>query len=399
MAYVSVDGGAGILPQLEIQIDVTNAPTNTTRVWTSIVTRCRSVTFARSGRNDEFQRTSTGTATIVLDNRGDAITSLGVKKAQWVQILARWSATNVAQWMGIVTSAPRQWPATGHDATVTLQAADALYLLRLYDLGGQSFAAQRCDQRIAAICTLVGGGIAGTYDTQTDTIDATAQPFTAGSDALSAALAIEGSDSGLLIANANGDIDYQGRHWRVLNATSPVLTLDESTGVNYRDDVTYEDDDSRLANVVNVTPLGASSPQTASDSASQTLYWARHNQSVDRSLLSSSTALALSAAQYLVSSYRDPAPRIPAVTVDLARVGTISSANMLPLLQLTNSNRVTWQRAAASTITVDGYVEQVTHTITPGTSWTMQLQLSPATNEVQWVLGSSQLGITTGLAY
>jgi len=408
MAFIGIDGGTGGLPQLDVLIDVTNAPTNTTRVWTSISSKVRNLTWAMSGRNDEFQRTTPGTAQLLLDNTGDGILNLGIKKAQWISIQAKWSGTVVEMWRGILTAIPRQWPSSGKDAIVTVSAADALYILRLWDLMGNTFSSQRGDQRLAAIFALVTPSgttqLLGTLDTQTDTIDAVTTPLPINSDALTQSLYIEASDNGLLVAQSNGLIDYQGRHWRHLNSATPLIVLGEGGAeIPYRDSVVYEDDDSRMANIVNVTPFGASDPQTATDSAAQTKYFQRRNQTADRQLLSSDTALALSAAQYLVSKYKDPDPRIPAAEIDLSVVGSTRASKMLTLIRdLRNSSRVTWKRNATTPIAVDSYVEQTSHTLQPGNFWRMKVQLSPANNDFGWVLGDSvngQLGLTTALAY
>lgn len=611
----------GLLPQLDVLLDVTNPPTSTTRTWTSIVRQVRSLAWSRSGRSDELQRTTAGTASLLLDNRGDAITSLGVAKAQWCSIRALWAGVTYELWRGIITSLPRQWPDAGKDALLTVSAADALYICRLVDLAGLTYASQRADQRIVTILSIAGfpvgyansvlafrpslywrlgessgtvaadasgngrtgtygagvtlgqtgalvgdpntavlfhnlsfsdsvgaagydafsagqrtfmgwanrtsttstdqlltdnggrrvlwlsrgsndvqffwdsnhvitwtgawpgvgqyvhwalviddstgaaelfingvsqgqqfasgflptfGGFfvgtegttttsfggdidevavyeqaltsfsiagiyraglvaaAGTFDSDSDTLDAVSTPLAIGSDGLSALLAVEGSDNGLLVANPDGSMTYQGRHWRIVNSTVSQLTFGESGQVPYRDSVSYEDDDSRLANTVTVTPLGGGAPQTASDVASQTKYFTRRNQTADQQLLSSSELLALSAAQYLVSRYKDPPPRIPEVEVDLAAVSTSVPAKMPTLLGLGNSNRVTWTRQAATPISVDTYVEQINHVVNPGVSWQMKLQLSPASNDPHWVLGDSvngALGSTTALSY
>jgi hypothetical protein len=123
---------------------------------------------------------------------------------------------------------------------------------------------------------------------------------------------------------------------------------------------------------------------------------------VNRQLLSSDPALALTAAQYLVNRYKDPPPRIPTVTIDLANVASLVPAQMPTLLGLANSQRVTWKRNATTPINSDGYVEQIQHTINPGVNWQMTVQLSPASLEMIWVLGDAdrgKLGETTALSY
>lgn len=397
------------LPELDVLVDVTVPPLTAGRQYTSIVQNVRSLSWTRSGRNDEFERTSPGSLSLVLDNRNDMLTDLGIRKAQWVCVKALWNQQETILWTGIITSLPQTWPASGSDAVVQLSAADTLYIMRLADLAGATYPTQRGDQRINTILSNVTGfggqnvNIIGSLDGQSDTIDAVTTPLSVGSDALSQALAIEASDNGLLIATGHGLIDYQGRHWRALNAKTSLLVLGETTGeIPYRDSVTYEDDDSRLANVVNVTPVGANDPVTAIDTNVQQNSFVRRNQSVDRQLLSSNTSLAQSAAEYLLNRYKDPPPRVPQVEVELAAVQAVASSQIQTILNLANSQRITWQRAAVNPISVDCHVEQVSHTVLPGTSWTVRLQLSPAVRDAIWILGdtvNSKLGQTTAITY
>jgi trimeric autotransporter adhesin len=86
----------------------------------------------------------------------------------------------------------------------------------------------------------------GTFDTDTDTVDAVPTPLSTGSDALSALLALEGSTNGLLIANEDGTMTFQGRHWRLVNARTPTGTFtDDQTAIPYTDNAEYQDTDSR----------------------------------------------------------------------------------------------------------------------------------------------------------
>lgn len=394
MSFHTIDPG-GLLPDLEVDIDVTNNPTNPVRVWTDITTYVRQVSFARSGRSDELQRTTTGTLAVTLDNRGDVITALGIRKAQWLRVQARWAGVTYARWQGIIESVPRQWPQAGKDATIQIQAADVLKIFALFDLAGQTFSAQRNDQRVTAIAALTSVPT-GSIDTGTDAADAIGTPISEGTDSLSYLLEVEGSENGLLVADPAGTLSFQGRHWRMLNSAVPVATIGDTFGIPYRDSATFEDDDTRIANNVSVTPLGGTAV-VVSDSTSQNKYWIRR---LNRGLVTSDTNIAADAANYLLSRYKDPTPRIPTVTIDLAAV---PSALKPTLFAANNSTRFTWKRNATTPISVDTYVEQISETIRPGGGgWQMTLQLSPAADESAWLLGDSVFGVldtTTKLTY
>jgi len=197
---------------------------------------------------------------------------------------------------------------------------------------------------------------------------------------------------------------FQGRHWRLTNARTPTGTFtDDQTAIPYTDNVQYQDDDSRIANVVNVTALGASTPTTVSDTASQAKYFARTNPSVDRSLLSSSGLLALSAAQYLLDRYKDPTPRIPTLAIQFQAAAKQSVTNAAKLLAAVNSQRFTWKRTTAAPVNKDVFIEQVMHSIDPKMpSWVTTITCSPADNETFWILGDAVYGVlgsTTKLGY
>lgn len=117
-----------------------------------------------------------------------------------------------------------------------------------------------------------------------------------------------------------------------------------------------------------------------------------------RTILVSSQAEALSAAQYLVGRYADPSQRIP----EVALLGVRDTTKWPTILAAKNSQRFTFKRRAAATISQDVFVERVADRVVPGTAWDVRLQLSPADDQAGWVLGDamySLLGETTVLTY
>lgn len=397
MSFHTIDP-AGILPTLCVEVDATTDPKSAVRTWTDITTSVRHISFSRSGRNDEQGKTNTGVLTAMCDDAGGAISGLGLHKAQWIRVRAQYGGVTYPRWQGIVTSMPRTWPARGKQQLIQLDAADVLYILRLYDLADQTFASQRNDQRVSAICALAGL-TTGSIDADTDTADAISSPISEGTDALSTVLDIEASENGLILADPAGTVSFQGRHYRLLNSATSVATFGEgATDIPYRDSVEYDDDDNLVANVVSVTPMGGAAV-TVSDSASQAKYWTRR---LNRSLLTSNATIAADCANFLLARYKDPAPRIPVIDVPLVGVATKHAANLPTLLAADNSDRFTWDRAATTPISTDVYVEQISETITRGAGWTLRMQLSPAIDDIGWVLGDAVNGVlneTTRLVY
>lgn len=389
------------VPKLCIEVDATTDPTSSTRTWTDITALIRGAGWTRGGRNMELNRSTAGGFDAVCSDKDGAITNLGLRKRQWLRVQAQWNAITYPRWQGILELIPRRWPGQGSDELVELRAAGAFKVLGFTDLAGETFATQRNDQRVSAIIALANLAI-GTIDTSTDTADAVTDPFADESFALDYLLQIEESENGLLVENPDGSISFQGRRFRFTNSGTSLGTFGENTAAGeilYFDDVELDDDDALVANVIRVTPYGATVPVEVINSASTAKYWPT---AFDRQLLSSSTPLAQSAAEYLSERYGDPSPRIPAIRTELAAIATLPSgtANVAALLSANNSDRFTWKRNAATPIDDDVYVEQIAETVqAEGGSWEIALQLSPAADEIGWVLGTSQLGITTGLLY
>lgn len=405
MSFHAIDRN-GLLPQLEVSVDVTNVPTGVTRTWTDVTTDLRASTplsYTLAGRNDELQTTTGGTFTGVFNNRAGKYdptngAGVGLKRGQWIRVRGQWNSVAYPRWQGIITSIVQSYPESGKDAVTTVQAMDVMKIAGLYDLATNTFAAQRSDVRAAAIATLIGLTLVAD-DNGASTLVAVAGALSVGSIALNYLEQIEQTENGLIFADASGNLRFQSRHYRLLNSATAVATIGESAGeIPYRS-VEVNIDDSYIYNDVMVTPTNADgsagTTQTAVNSSSQSLYFKR---ALARTILSSDTTEALSCAQFLTSVYGDPAPRIPAVEL----MGVRATSKWPTILSIVNSQRFTFKRRAAVTISQDVYVERVSETIVAGAEWRTTLQLSPAVDRLGWVLGSavySKLGQTTAVTY
>jgi hypothetical protein len=358
----------------------------------------RGLDYSSSGRSDELQRSSTGSCTALFSNRGDVITNLNIQKRQWIRIRSQWLGVTYAEWQGIIESIPRKWPSMGLDATLEVRASGIFKVLKLYPLDGTTRPAERGDQRVAAWAALAGLTM-GPVSTDTDLLDAVTTPFSTGTDALSSATAVEESENGQLVETRDGLLSFQGRHWRLVNSATSLATFGEGASqIPYRDDVEYVDDDALIATTVTVTPLSPGTPQVATDAAAAAARW---NSTLTRDLLTSSNPIALAAAQWLLSFYSNPAPRLPQISVELAAAAARGSGLVATLLGVNQSSRFTWKRNAPTAISVDVFVEQIHESIRPG-SWQMSFDLSPAGDLTGWVLGDATYGLlgqTTKLNY
>jgi len=379
-------------PELTFEVDFTNDPTNATRVYSDITADVRQISYTRAGRNNELQRTEPGTLSGVLNNRHgnyDPENTAspyypGVKRMRWCRVSATWAGVTYRRWTGLIELWSQEWPAFGKDATVTISGVDALKALNLFDLDNKSYASQLTSARVAAI--LADAGItASTIATGQTTIVASGT-FELGSSALSHLQEVEESENGLLFAEGDGSVEFQDRHFRLVNSAVSKGTIGDLAG-----DIRYSTgqldlDDASLWNTAVVTPSGGTE-ETATDAASKLAHYERR---LARAILSSSQTEALNAAQYLVQRFADQASRIPAVEL----IGARDTSKWPVILGAANSDRFAWRRSApARTILENVYVERVSDVVTPGRDWRVTLQLSPADEQAGWVLGDATFGL------
>jgi len=397
-------------PELLVQMDFTNLPTGSTRTWTDISKYVRSLVYQRAGRNSELQRTEPGTLQMALDNRDGRFDPTNttspyypnVKRMRWLRVTAVWAGTSYIRWTGLVEGWSQSWPEAGKDATTTVSAVDAMKVLNLFDLVGWSAAAQVSSDRFTALITQVWGYNAGNVLTAGASTIVEALPFPEGSSALAYLQEVEATENGLIYAEADGTVTFQGRHHRYSNFFSNTARGTIGEGPNeipYRAPGEYSFDDSFLYNQAIVTPSGGSA-QTATDATSITQHWER---TVTRQLLTSDAEEAITCAQYLVMKYADPSPRIPKVELvpQGASVAYRSTA-WTKILQTINSDRYIWERAAVKPITTEVYVERVLEAVIPGSEWRIQFELSPAEDTDGWILEHStfgRAGVTTRVVY
>jgi hypothetical protein len=392
--------GNPAFPQLAVEIDFANNPTSGTRTWTDVTSDVRALTYIRAGRSDPLQQTSTGTLSMLLDNTTgnyDPLNPAGtyypnVKRMRWIRVRAQWAGVTYDRWRGLITSWAPDWPQSGKDATTAVNAADTLKVLSLYDLAGNDLPAQRTDQRVAQVCTLVGLPYTATTGQSTVVDTGTLNPQ---SYALAHLQQVEDTENGRLFADPGGTIVFQDRHYRQLHGVVAGTIGDQAGEIRY-DQSPLTLDDSNLWNTVAVTPAGGTA-STASDATSQASYYAR---AFSKQLLTSSQVEAFAAASYLVKLYRDPAPKLPALQVHPLRDPTIWPT----VLAAQNSQHMLFRRRPlyGGTINVDGYIEQIAETIIPGQAWDVTMQLSAIVDQAMWTLGDatlSRLGNTTVIGY
>jgi hypothetical protein len=182
--------------------------------------------------------------------------------------------------------------------------------------------------------------------------------------------------------------------------TTSQATIGDNTGAGDmpflpNPDIAFDDID--LYNEAIGTRNGGNT-MVATNTGSITTY-GRQTWTPAGNLLGISDLEVLNYMQYVVDKYNTPVPRVRRVVVDLASliplnlVGTLFGLDLL--YQVTVERTI--MPGGGTTFSQICNIEHIEHAITPN-SWTVTLQLAKADNPF-WVLGTSQLGTSTRLAF
>jgi len=215
----------------------------------------------------------------------------------------------------------------------------------------------------------------------------------AGTSVLAALQECSATEQGAVWSDGTGAIRFQGRDALYVQ-TSPRVTFGEQE-VPYQGDVALSLDRQRIANTVTVTPRTGDAV-TLSSATSVAQYFTQTKQvSTNHNLATDVTGMA----QNLLNRYQQPALRAEEVTVVPSTDPTLFPAVLG--LALGDRARVVRRTSAGTTVTLDGYVQRVSHKIGPA-SWSTQVQVSPGYPYAPWVMGSATygvLGTTTRVVY
>ncbi len=394
------------VPVIKVEFDVTNQPTNSSRVWTDVtayngIRRVRSANWTRAGRATETERTQGGTANVVLDNRDrifDRDYAAGpfypaLQRSFWFRISLTWAGVTYARWTGVKEDFLKARDGYGKDHIATLVGADAMKVLELFPLSEKTYASQAPGARVTSVLTDVMCAI-GTINPGKATLLCPTVTFAATdtTSALSHLQQVEADERGLLFAQPDGSIDFQDRTYRSLLAsiTGSSGTIGESAGNIRYVEADLDDNNTYLWNVVAVTPsVGAI--QVAESSASILDNWARR---LDISMLAASTTEALSNAQWYAQRYSTPDQRLGHVEI----LGGRDSTTWPKILAAKNSDLFAWIGGANS---ASVFLERVTESYKPGEPLKVMWDLSPRGRDSLWqlgVVGQSELGVTTRLS-
>jgi hypothetical protein len=196
------------------------------------------------------------------------------------------------------------------------------------------------------------------------------------------------SENGLFYIGGDGKPVFRDRHTRILNQT-PLTTFGDNVGEVEYADITVSHDETQLYNIININ-LPNSVTRTASDSASKAAYWPSVLPRESQTLPSEGSDLA----HYLLARYKDPQLRVPNLTLDGHKVAGTTLIN----LDLDQRYTVIRRPTSGTAISKDVFSEGVSLTIAP-TQWRTSLDLSLASTETYWILGTSHLNTETRVGY
>ena len=388
-------------PQITVRIAFGSNPLDTP-VWTDVSSYVRAISMQR-GRQRELDRIEAGTAHLTLSNqdgRFDPTNSSSpywpnVKPARRINIRATWAGTTYDLFTGYIENWPPDYP-NSQDSTVEIAAVDAFKFFATKKIS-LSRNQEYSNWRIDALLNAVGWRAAdralysGQSLMQAVVLDRT--PI------LQHLQDVATSENGVLFIKGGGEVEFQGRHYRLNNPTSITnqATFGSQSGELPYVDAELSYDDTNLYNEI-IVDFTNGAPQTEIDATSQATYFPR---TLSRMLpLITTTTEAQAAATWLLNRYATPMLRID----QLQLRGMLQDSALWPqVLGRTLSDRVTARVQTPSGTTIEqlSTIEQIAHQITRD-DWLTTWQLSPVASLRYWTLGSSTnsvLATTTIPAY
>jgi hypothetical protein len=253
-------------------------------------------------------------------------------------------------------------------------------------------------QRIDRVLDYLGWPIG---DRDLDTGSASLAAAQLETDALSHLQAVELTEGGRFFIDRTGRATLVGRQnfWtEAAYLTANATFGDAGTELRYKanDGDLFGYDDEKIVNDARVSTSGGS-VQVSTDAASADLATGYGLMTREESSLEQDPGLAKARADYLVFKYKDPALRMPSVTITPER----SAAALYPVVGVNDLGyRYTFKRRpqnVGSAIAKEFHVESESGDMTPDTL-TITWELSPA-EPMFWVLGTSVLGTDTRPGY
>lgn len=241
----------------------------------------------------------------------------------------------------------------------------------IYNAWKNSFAGDSTDQRYARLLTYAG--YTGPTNIQSGQTRAMGPMVTGGQDALSALGDVVITENGEHFVDRAGVITFRSRASRY-NAATPAYVFGERVDLG---EFPYEEleldfDPTHLANLVTITQTPTTQKFTGADATSQTNYFPRTMQ---RDVNSTSALECQDAANYLVSRYKNPLPRVSTL-----KLHPSANTALWPVclgLELGTRVRIMRRPLGAAAIQLDAFVEQIQWQMDDKGEAFLTLQCSP----------------------
>ena len=358
----------------------------------------------RRGRNRILNNFEAGTATVVLeDTNGDynpqSVTSpyygklLPLRK---IRIYADYDDGGGTQryyiFSGYITSFDNTFK-LGLDevSTVTFQCVDAFRLLQTVNITtvAGSSAGQTTGARLENLLDIASFP---TSQRAIDVGDTTVQADPATSRTLLAACqTIEQTELGGFFIDSQGNAVFLSRSTVSLKADeTPLMFNDNGTDISYQS-IDFAYDDTQIFNDITITRLNGS-PQTVQSTSSIESFFIHSGSRSD--LLMQSDAEALDQASMLLNARENALLRIDSIGLNLMdsdasnRIVAGLESDLFTLINVTKTGQ------AASTFTLELFVQGINHDITPNTWQTTFLTAEPIIQS--FILDSAIQGLLDG---
>lgn len=235
-------------------------------------------------------------------------------------------------------------------------------------------------------------------DRDIDTGISTLGPANLGIDALSGGKFVENTEAGKLYISADGKVVFRSRHDPVLN-TTVVATLGENPDAGeilYEPDLQYRYDRDLIRNVVTGRRTGGKELMVKDDTS--IAQYQRRKHDVGEVAVSTDNEVR-ARIEWTLDHNKNPVSRAEQVTIK--PLSGSSNAVWAFVLDADIGQRVILKRhpqQVGDAIEQEMIIEGVTHSVI-GQAWVTTLRLSPADIREYWLLGTSELGSGTRLAY
>jgi hypothetical protein len=199
-------------------------------------------------------------------------------------------------------------------------------------------------------------------------------------DALTALQNVVNTEGGRHFVDGGGAVNFQSRQRYFQQGSltapgTPVWVFGENAGEIPYTELAFDYDPTRISNQIAVTQNSTNLVYNASDTTSQQNYGVRN---FSRSSQSTNSEEVRESAFYYLSRYKDPHLRVQAMKINVsANPALWSSALAFELGQYVQINRRD-PFGVRPTITMFGFIEQITHSGDDKGAWSTDLEISPA---------------------